>query len=353
MTVAAPLAAPAAVPRVMGVAAAMGNHAFGGYVARVAAPVPSRPVALARQPKPDPDPGADPKPDLVKDRHRTLAENLIAAPLTAAATQTRAAGEPDNRFYTSLGRRLKAARGAFSALKFPGDSVPGQRVMMAQSQLDIVMAMVAAEASKHPEHLVRMHLGRSFGICQSLGKTLPKPTEDEPEDKRALMRDTICPAVNAAIMDLPAIVREEATVDDWNGFVDAHQSVPEQIGTVAGEKGLKAAVEFQSALEIVRLWTKPPKERAEAIAALIDQIVHHVQSLDTDPTDDIAPDPPPDPPPDPAPAPGPGPAPTDPNVAPPGPNPLPPPPPPPIQTPGAPPPVPAPVPPVAPPIPPP
>ena len=42
-------------------------------------------------------------------------------------------------------------------------------------------------------------------------------------------------------------------MDDWNGFVAAHASVPEQIHAVAGDKGVKPAVEFQSGLEIVRL----------------------------------------------------------------------------------------------------
>ena len=209
----------------------MGNQAFGGYVARVTAAAHVRPAALAVARDPDPDAA-----ELVKERHRTIAQSLIGDPLTAAAEQLRGAAAPDPRLYTSIARRLKAAREAFSALRFPGDSIPGKRVMIAQAELDVAIAMAEAEASKHPEQLVRMHFGRSLGQCQTLSKTLPKPTEDEPEDKRAVMRNAVCPAITAAIMDLPPIVRDEATVDDWNGFVAAHASVPEQIHAVAGDK---------------------------------------------------------------------------------------------------------------------
>ena len=74
------------MPRVAGFAAAMGNQAFGGYVARVAAPARPRPAALAVARDPDPD-----APELVKERHRTIAQSLIGNPLTAAAEQLRGA----------------------------------------------------------------------------------------------------------------------------------------------------------------------------------------------------------------------------------------------------------------------
>ena len=160
--VAAPISAPG---RVGGFAAALGNQAFGAWVARtpVAAPAPAvslgRPV-LARDDTP-----------VVTDRHRSLIRSLIINPLDTAGDALDA--HPNKAMQTSILRRLRAARGAFRSLRFPPDSVPGMRMADGGSRLDVAIGLLDAKLSKRPDHLLRYHWNRTLSPVSYTHLTLP------------------------------------------------------------------------------------------------------------------------------------------------------------------------------------
>lgn len=325
--VAAPVSAPG---RVGGFAAALGNQAFGAWVARtpVAAPAPvslGRPV-LARDDKP-----------IVTDRHRTLIRSLIINPLDTAGDALDA--HPNKAMQTSILRRLRAARGAFRSLRFPPDSTPGMRMADGGSRLDVAIGLLEAKLSKRPDQLLRYHWNRSLQLCQGLSRTLPKPNapgNTDPDDKRALMRDSVCPAVAAAIGDIPQVVADDVTSEQMLSIAAQHEGVMEQIITVAGERGRPAAVEFMTGLSMIKMFAKPEDEQMAYIAAWVDRAAHEAENLEVDQSEDAGLPEPGEPPADatndpsnttPTPAPDPN-DPNNPGPAP-SPNPLPPPPPPP------------------------
>ena len=241
---AAPSALPAAAPELApggmnGFAAAMGNQAFNAYIARAPRQAPAGQV-IARQPKPKIDP-AEVTADERQDR---LVQSLIALPIATAVGNLES--KPNKTMLKSIRRRVAAARGAFGSFRFPRESKPGQRMLSAQARIDVSLALLDGMLSDHPDRLLRAHWGKTLALCKGLSRTLPRPTEAEPEDKRTMMRDSVCPSVAAAIADIPAIVATESS-EDMLHLVGNHDTVPEAIFDVAGDKGIPAAVEFKRA----------------------------------------------------------------------------------------------------------
>ena len=316
----APDSAPGLAPPTLGgLAASLGNQAFGAYAARSPTVTRAAPV-LARKPPPAPDP----ETVTADERQQGLVESLISLPLSTAAGNLD--NNPGKAMLQSVRRRVAAARGAFRSFRFPLESKPGQRLQNAQARVDVALALIDGMLSKHPDRLLRAHWGRTLSLCNSLSRHLPRPTATEPEDKRTMMRDSVCPAVSAAVADIPAIV-EADTSDAMLGLMGNHDTVPEAIIRVAGQQGLPAAVEFKKGIELVKMMAKPEEERAAFISLHLQRAVQDLLRINQDQSEDgdlVEPgeEPLPDPAPDPAPGPAPDPAPS--------PNPLPPPPPPPI-----------------------
>jgi hypothetical protein len=135
-----------------------------------------------------------------------------------------------------------------------------------------------------------------------------------------MMRDSVCPAVSAAIADIPLIVNAETSEEMLQRGI-AHDTVPTAIFDVAGDQGIPAAIEFKKGIELIKLMARPEEERAAFVAAHLNRAWHDVLRVNQDmsedgdlaePGEELPPEP--DLPPDPAPS---------------GPNALPPPPPPP------------------------
>jgi hypothetical protein len=311
-------AADLAPPALGGFAAAMGNQAFGAYVSRTPRAVPAGQV-LAR----DKPPKVKPEDVTANDRQKGLIQSLITLPL-ASASGNMAGKPPGKPMLQSVRRRVAAARGAFRSFHFPLASKPGQRMQDAQARVDVALALIDGMLSEHPDQLLRAHWQKTLALCKSLARHLPRPTADEPEDKRALMRDSVSPAVAAAIADIPAIVDAENS-DAMLQLVAAHDNVPDAIIQVAGQQGVAAAVEFKKGIELIKLHAKPEEEQAKFIHEHLDRAGQSLLRLNEDPSEDtdlVEPGEEPLPP-DPAPPPDP---PSSPNA-------LPPPPPPPIQPP--------------------
>ena len=218
-----------APPALSGFVAAMGNQAFSAYVARAPRAVPAGRV-LARQPPP----GTDPADVTANERQDGLVQSLIALPIATASGNLES--NPGKTMLHSIRRRVAAARGAFRSFHFPLESKPGQRMQDAQARIDVALALIDGMLSKHPDRLLRAHWGRTLSLCGSLSRHLPRPTAEEPEDKRALMRDSVCPAVAAAVADIPAIVAAE-TGEEMVHLMGNHDTVPEAIFRVAGAAG--------------------------------------------------------------------------------------------------------------------
>jgi hypothetical protein len=321
------IAAPAAAPRLGGLAAALGNQAFGAWVSRAPVATPA-PVSLGH-----PVLARDDKP-IVTDRHRALIRSLIINPLDTAGDALDA--NPNKAMQTSILRRLRAARGAFRSLRFPPESTPGMRMADGGSRLDVAIGLLEAKLSKRPDQLLRYHWNRTLALCQGLSRTLPKPNTGptpEPDDKRALMRGTVCPAVAAAIGDIPLIIADDATGEQMLQLAQQHEGVMEQIATVAGERGRPAVVEFMTGIAMIKMFAKPENEQMAFIAAWVDRAAHEAENLEVEQSEDANLPEPGEPPADESQDPSntPTPAPVDPNNPgpAPSPNPLPPPPPPP------------------------
>lgn len=309
-----PAAAPEhAPPALGGFAAAVGNRAFGAYIARAPRAVPARQM-LARDPPVKPDPAEA----TATERQTDLIQTLITLPLATASGNL--AGGPSKALLQSVRRRVAAARGAFRSFHFPLASKPGQRLQGAQARVDVSLALIDGMLSKHPDRLLRAHWGKTLTLCGSLSRHLPKPTPDDPEDKRALMRDSVNPAVAAAIADIPAIIEAESG-EAMLQLLGNHDTVPDAIFQVAGQQGVAAAIEFKKGIELVKLHARPEAERAKFISEHLERASHHLLRINQDMSEDEQFTEPGDEPlpPDPAPAP----APSDPA---PSPNPLPPPP---------------------------
>jgi hypothetical protein len=307
---AAPPAPALAPPALGGFASALGNQAFGATVARV----PARAV-LAR----DPDPVAEPPAVTATQRQADLAHSLIGLPLAGAEGDLgRNPGKPVLR---SIRRRVSAARGAFRSFRFPPTSTPGQRMRSAEARVDVALALLDAMLSNRPDRLLRGHWHKTLTLCRGLARRLPKATATDSEDKRAMMRDSVCPAVSAAIADIPLIVNAESSEEILQRGM-AHDHVAGAIFDVAGDQGIPAAIEFKKGIELIKLVARPEEERAAFVAAHLNRAWHDVMRLNQDMSEDAdlaepgeeLPEPEPDVPADPAPS---------------GPNTLPPPPPPP------------------------
>jgi hypothetical protein len=321
-----PATAPDLAPRALsGFAAGMGNQAFNAYIARAPRLVPAGHV-IARQPPTKPDP-AEVTAD---ERQDGMIQSLIALPIATASGNL--SSNPSKTLLKSIRRRVAAARGAFGAFRFPRESKPGQRMLSAQARIDVALALLDGMLSNRPDRLLRAHWGKTLALCKGLSRSLPKPTEAEPEDKRALMRDSVCPAVAAAVADIPAIVAAESS-EDMLHLMGNHDTVPDAIFGVAGDKRIAAAVEFKKGIELVKLMARPQEERAAFIAEHLNRASQDVLRINQDfSEDDDLVEPGEEPPPDdpslaPSPTPAPGATPPDPA---PSPNPLPPPPPPPL-----------------------
>jgi hypothetical protein len=310
------VAAPApavASPALGGFAAALGNRAFAATVARSPRVVPARAV-LAR----DPDPQADPSAVTATERQTGLVHSLIGLPLAGAEGDL--GRSPSKPVLRSIRRRVAAARGAFRSFRFPPTSVPGQRMRSAEARVDIVLALLDGMLSNRPDRLLRGHWGKTLTLCHGLSRRLPKPTTAEPEDKRSMMRDSVCPAVAAAIADIPLIVGAESGEETLQRGM-AHDQVPTAIFDVAGDQGIPAAIEFKKGLELIKLMSRPEEERAAFVAAHVNRAWQDLMRINQDMSEDGDLAEPGDEVPEPAPAVPPDPAPS--------PNPLPPPPPPP------------------------
>ena len=319
LTPAAPAPAPERSPPALGgFAGAMGNHAFSTAVARAPAVAPARLVVAREKPK------VDPAEVTADDRQDSMVQSLIALPVSTAVGNL--GRNPDKAMLKSIRRRVAAARGAFRSFRFPAESKPGQRMLSAQARIDVGLALLDAMLSSRPDRLLRGHWVRTLGLCQRLSRSLPRSTADQPEDKRGLMRDSVCPAVSAAVADIPAIVAAESS-EEMLHLAGNHDTVPNAIVDVAGQQGIPAAVEFKKGIELVKLMARPEEERAAFVAAHLDRAAQDLLRLNQDMSEDtdlVEPgeEPPPDDPsatPDPATPPDPAPSP----------NPLPPPPPPP------------------------
>jgi hypothetical protein len=296
--VAAPPAATPAPPAIGGFAAALGNQAFGAYVARAPRAVPAVTAT---------------------ERQTGLIHSLIGLPLAGAEGDL--AHNLSKPLLKSIRRRVAAARGAFRSFRFPPESTPGQRMRSAEARVDISLALLDGMLTNRPDRLLRGHWGKTLALCNGLSRRLPKPTADEPEDKRAMMRDSVCPAVSAAIADIPLIVNAESGEETLQRGL-AHDNVPTAIFDVAGQQGIAAAVEFKKGIELVKLMSRPEEERAAFLAAHLNRAFQDLMRVNqemagdedlAEPGEELPEPPPPVADPDPAPSP----------------NPLPPPPPPP------------------------
>jgi hypothetical protein len=273
--------------------------------------VPARAV-LAR----DPDPAAEPPAVTATERQENLVHSLIGLPLAGAEGDLgRNPGKPVLR---SIRRRVAAARGAFRSFRFPPTSTPGQRMRSAEARVDVALALLDAMLTNRPDRLLRGHWGKTLSLCRGLARRLPRPTATDSEDKRGMMRDSVCPAVSAAIADIPLIVNAESSEEMLQRGM-AHDTVSTAIFEVAGDQGIPAAIEFKKGIEMIKLMARPEEERAAFVAAHLNRAWQDLMRINRDMSEDAdlaEPGeelPEPDLPPDPAPSP----------------NPLPPPPPPP------------------------